>query len=168
MAAVHLRLTPYWRRGLIYAGLTLELSGCAHAPAWWPWRAPERKIAVAPAVPREPPPRARKPHHPHRAARQPAPPIEVAMIDPASLVGLKRPAVTRMLGAPFKTTKDEMSLVWIYAAEGCALRIYFYPDLKTSDFHVLKYTLAGEDGKTLEDDAPCRRKLLAVRDHDTG
>jgi len=168
MSAVRVRLAPQWRGVLLGAGLMLALGGCAETPDWLPWHKRAEETPVQAATPQPPPPEPHKPRPQHRTAPEPKPPVEIAMIDPATLVGMKRPAVTRMLGAPNATSKDEMSLVWTYAADGCALKVYFYPDLKTADFHVLKYTLADEAGKPLDDEAPCRRKLLTVRDRDAG
>ncbi len=161
------------RNMLVVVGLGALLSGCAHTPEWAPWyKAPEKQAARSePAVPElrktqsEKPARRRVPRH---SERKPAPEPQLAMIDPDSLVGMKPPAVGRLLGQPAAIAKEELSLVWTYKADDCALKVYFYPDIKTSDFHVLKFSLAGADGKTLDDDAPCRRKLLALREHDTG
>lgn len=158
------------RQAMALAGATALLSGCAHFPNPF---APAPKAPAPP--PLQPPPITQQQQLPppapverHHAARRAKPPVRTAMIDPNMLVGLMRPAVVRLLGTPTKITKDELSLIWTYTVEGCALQVYFYPDLKTADFHVLKYTLAGADGKALDADAPCRRKLLAVRENDTG
>ena len=168
MSAVRVRLAPQWRGVLLGAGLMLALGGCARTPDWLPWHKPAEETHIQPAAPQPPVPEPRKPRPQRHTAPEPKPPVAVAMIDPAAMVGMKPPAVTQLLGAPNVTSKDEMSLVWTYAADGCALKVYFYPDLKTADFHVLKYTLADEAGKPLDDEAPCRRRLLAVRDHDAG
>ncbi len=165
---------PSWasrcRQALVVAGAAALIGGCAHLPNPF---APEQKNAPAPAAPpapavSEPPQEQPAPAAPRRPARRTKPPVQTAMIDPNSLVGLKRPDVVRLLGMPTRVAKDELSLIWTYAVEGCALQVYFYPDLKTADFHVLKYTLADADGKALDADTPCRRKLLAIRENDTG
>jgi hypothetical protein len=162
------------RRNVVLAvGLSAFLGGCTHVPTWVPWYKPPAKPIAKPepAVPEMP--KSASEEHPRkhvtrRSARKAVREPQVAMIDPDSLVGMKPPAVSRMLGQPAAIAKEELSLVWTYRADGCALKVYFYPDIKTSDFHVLKFSLAGADGKTLDDDAPCRRKLLALREHDTG
>ena len=158
-----------WRNTVLGVGLCALLSGCANAPTWAPWYKPPPAPVTEPAVP----PAEMKPVHTHprhvrRRVTPPEPAPQIAMIEPNTLVGKKRSAVTRLLGAPARITKEEMSYVWIYEADGCALKVYFYPDLKTSTFHVLKFSLADPQGKPLDSDASCRRKLLAVRDHDTG
>ena len=162
---------PGWRKALLGLGfgLATALGGCAHAPSWVPWHksepAPPPHSEPTPPPPPAEPPRKPKPRH---VERRPQPQRQVAMVDPTALVGMKPTAVGKLLGSPSSIAKDELSLVWTYAADGCALKVYFYPDLKTTDFHVLKFSLAGADGKKLDADAPCRRKLLAVRDHDAG
>lgn len=161
-----------WRMALVCAGLAAGLSACSHTSAWLPWH--KKEVPPQPqaqAEPAPPPaheePRHRKPVHPASPRKAEAEP-QIAMVDPNTLAGLTPPAVTRLLGPPAGTSKDEMSLVWTYTADGCALKVYFYPDIKTSDFHVLKFSLAGADGKPLDADAPCRQKLLALRANDAG
>jgi hypothetical protein len=154
-------------------GLCALVGGCTAAPDWAPWtKQPETESrAREPAVPelRKPTPR---PHHhkssAHRAERKRVKEPEVTMLDPGTLVGMKPQSVAHALGEPAAIAKENLSLVWTYRADGCALNVYFYPDIKTSDFHVLKFSLAGADGKTLDANAPCRRKLLALRENDTG
>lgn len=170
MASGRVRPASLWRSALLCLGLTALASGCARLPVWFPGHTPAKAARPPAAVAKARPasqPRHRKPmHRPERPSA--APPAQVAMIDPKALVGKKPPVVSGLLGAPSSIAKDEMSLVWTYRAEGCALKIYFYPDLKTSDFHVLKFSLADADGKPLDADAACRQKLLALRTHDTG
>lgn len=168
MPGVRVRLSPDWRGALFVAGLSVVLAGCASTPDWVPWHKPVQQADSRPTAPHGPRSEPQKPKAPARSASKPKEPVKVAMIDPTVLVGLKRPAVAALLGKPSATSKDEMSLVWSYVANGCALKVYFYPDLKTANFHVLKYTLANEDGKPLDKNAPCRRKLLAVRAQNAG
>ena len=173
MAKGRKRLAPYWRGALISAGLAVALGGCTHWPEWVPWYKPAETAKAEPAVPAVPPSEeTRKPHiahpAPHHTEPPPPPEPQIAMADPDTLVGMKPDAVSKLLGPPANIVKAELSLVWTYSADGCALKVYFYPDLKTSDFHVLKFSLAGAGGKTLDKDDPCRRKLLALKTHDTG
>lgn len=155
-----------WRAALIGAAAAAALSGCSHLPDWLTGqKQPEQTATVPAAVPAPPQP---APHKPKvkSVARHPEAPVEVASLDPATLVGLRPPAVTRILGAPERTSKDEMSLVWTYGAQDCVLQVYFYPDLNTTDFHVLKYSLAGGDGKPLDAADPCLRKILSAKNDD--
>lgn len=168
MVRGYARPESIWRSAGM-AALCAGLSSCAHAPNWMPWhRTPPAAQSQAAAPARSPKETRRPTRHSEHRARPTEHPAQVAMIEPANLVGKKRSDVTRLLGAPDRISKDDPSLVWTYEADGCALRIYFYPDLKTSAFHVLKFSLAGADGKPLDADAPCRRKLLAMRENDTG
>lgn len=175
MAKGRRRLAQHGRNALLCAGLAVTLGGCAQMHAWFPWLpwqepAPEAE-AAPPETPLPPPPEPEKPKAVKRApakAAEPPPEPEIAMVDPDTLVGMRPDAVGKLLGTPDSIGKEEMSLIWTYSADGCALRVYFYPDLKTSDFHVLKFSLAGEDGKPLDKEAPCRRKLLALKTNDAG
>lgn len=175
MARGHAQYAPQWQAGVACTLLAVMLSGCAHTPEWAPWHKPE-PAPVAEQQPQPLPQPAEEPHHhkparptPHKAdAPAPAETRQVAMVNPNALVGMRPAAVTGLLGSPAGTTKDELSLIWTYAADGCVLKVYFYPDLKTADFHVLKFTLADGDGQPLDEEAPCRRKLLAMKANDTG
>ena len=90
------------------------------------------------------------------------------IIAPESLIGLRPDQVSGQLGRPKKIAKDGPGLVWRYVAAGCGLNVYFFPDLKTNEFHVLKFSLEGADGKALDVNAPCRRQLLALKDQNAG
>ena len=170
-----MRLARHGRKALLCAGLAVTLGGCAQLDEWFPWlpwaKPAEQAQAAPEAAPPPPPAEAEKPKPVKRAPAKPAAPPpepEIAMVDPGTLVGLRPGAVGKLLGTPDSIAKQEMSLIWTYSADGCALKVYFYPDLKTSDFHVLKFSLAGEDGKPLDKEAPCRRKLLALKTNDAG
>jgi len=170
---IALRRSPARKARWLLLGLAPALGGCAQLSNWFD----QPKAAVHETV-EHPAPRAREAVHRARPAvrrSEPAPapadqpaPAQVASIDPQSLVGLTEPAVTRLLGAPGQTTKDQMSLVWSYGGEGCVLKVYFYPDLKTAAFHVLKYSVTGADGKPLIDAAPCLRQIQSARNDDRG
>ncbi len=160
---------PRW----LLAGFVLTLGGCTQLSSWFdqPKAAPAPQTAEVPA-PRvhEPVPRPRYTHR-HEPARTPAAPPptqQVASIDPQSLVGLTAPAVTKLLGAPGWTSKDQMSLIWTYGGENCVLKVYFYSDLKTAAFHVLKYSVNDANGQPLADAAPCLRQIQSARSNDRG
>ena len=167
----HTRLQSRWLAMLLGLATCVVLSGCATLPGWLPWHLSPKPAAAARAAggSAEPQSAERRPKLRHTARRPEPPaeaPVEVASIDPNTLVGLRPPAVSKLMGSPAKTAKDEMSLVWTYATEGCALAIYFYPDLKTTNFHVLKYSFSDADGKPLAPADPCARKLLTARSND--
>ena len=166
----HTRLQSRWPALLLGLAACALLNGCATLPGWVPWHTSSKPAApAARAAEPQGPERRPKPRHTVRRPEPPAEaPVEVASIDPNTLVGLRPPAVSKLLGSPAKTAKDEMSVVWTYGTEGCALTIYFYPDLKTTNFHVLKYSFSDAAGKPLAPADPCARKLLAARSNDAG
>ncbi len=170
---IALRRPPARRLRWLLLGFVLALGGCAQISNWFdrPKAAPPEAIEAP--TPRAQPVRRPRPPAPHRseAAVKPAEPpqtTQVASIDPRSLVGLTAPDVSRLLGAPGKTLMDQMSLIWTYDGEGCVLRIYFYPDLKTAAFHVLKYSVDGANGQPLADAMPCLRQIQSARSDDRG
>ena len=159
----------------------LALSSCASLNPFAPHRRPaaastpplvlSQPHPPAAAVP-EPTPR---PFHPHPATRRHPLAAEArvprprrTMIVPESLIGLRPDQVSGQLGRPRKIAKDGPGLVWRYVAAGCGLNVYFFPDLRTNQFHVLKFSLEGADGKALDVNAPCRRQLLALKDPNAG
>ncbi len=158
------RLASGWRTVSLGVSAAIFLNGCAHMPDWVTGHKdagqPPDTVAAAPVPPPPVPHRTRPKSTAHRPD---APPVQVASIDPATLVGKKPVAVTRILGTPERINRDEMSLIWTYAADGCVLQVYFYPDLNTTDFHVLKYNLAGGDGKPLTAADPCMREILSMK-----
>ncbi len=111
-----------------------------------------------------PPPPLRHPLPPEARAARP----RKTVITPESLIGLRPDQVSGQLGRPRKIAKDGPGLVWHYVAAGCGLNVYFFPDLKTNQFHVLKFSLEGAGGKALDVNAPCRRQLLALKDPNAG
>lgn len=155
-------------------GPALALGGCAQLSSLFD----QPKAATPTETVEVPTPRAREPvrrprppvrhHEPARTPAEPPPTQQVASIDPQSLVGLTAPAVTKLLGAPGWTAKDQMSLIWTYGGENCVLKVYFYPDLKTAAFHVLKYSVDDANGQPLADAAPCLRQIQSARSNDRG
>lgn len=161
---------PYgWCAASLGMSAAILLNGCAQMPDWVTGHKdagqPPDTVAAAPAPPPPAPHKARPKSTAHHAD---APPVQVASIDPATLVGLKPVAVARVLGTPERISKADMSLVWTYAADDCMLQVYFYPDLNTTDFHVLKYSLAGGDGKPLPAADPCLREILSMKNDEPG
>lgn len=112
-----------------------------------------------PAQVHEPPPA--KPEKPEKLER-------LASVDPNSLIGLEPPAVEKLLGSPSKITKSDLSLVWVYSGAGCAFQIFFYPDVKTSAFHALKYGGIDGVGGSLMTSQPCIRDILVAKTNAPG
>lgn len=169
MGRVWGRLPSGWRIASLCVSAAVLLNGCAH---WPDWLTGHKEDAQAPATtvaaPVPPPPVPHKSRSKPAVHRPEAPPVQVASIDPATLVGLKPVAVTRILGTPERISKADMSLVWTYAAADCMLQVYFYPDLNTTDFHVLKYSFAGGGGNPLPAADLCLREILSMKNDEPG
>lgn len=120
--------------------LATTLSGCAAVDKMKNWFDPSPKpqpVAAAPVAPAPLP--SVKPKRQVRETRDSKLPEKVAAIDPNSLIGMDPSAVEKLLGAPVSAARSDVSLVWTYASPGCSFRVFFYPDLKTSSFHALKF-----------------------------
>ena len=92
-------------------------------------------------------------------------PEQVAAIDPDRLIGLDPQAVEKLLGAPAAITKGDPSLVWTYAGLGCSFQIIFYPDIKTTLFHALKYMDVSDSDAKVQDSRTCVRNTLTARNN---
>ena len=138
------------------------LAGCAGKPttsatATPPEPAAEAPPAQAPAkipVPkRKPMPPssassatigAPEPLHPEQAPS--APSTEPATTPPAvSLDGLEASAVAARLGPPQVQAESPPAVVWRYAADDCAVDVYFYKDLKSGALRALFVDVKGDD-----------------------
>lgn len=140
---------------ILFAGSVVFLAGCAAIDG-------DKKQPPAPTPRPNPVIAAPAPAKPQRKTAREEPreakePERVAAINPKSLLGLAPAAVQKLLGAPSSITKSDPSLVWTYAGQGCSFQIVFYPDLKTEDFHALKY------GSSTGDNNSCIRNILTVK-----
>jgi len=124
---------------------------------------PQAARSEAPPTPAPRPKPAPAPKPPVAKAKENPHPVRIATIDPDSLIGLPPEEVGRILGAPQKSDRQDIALVWTYNAENCALRIFFYPSIKTSAFQVLKYSGINSRGAPLDAGQPCIRRILTVR-----
>ena len=128
---------------------------------------------MASLMSRMPPrPRAPRPARPRPAQRPPATPAsivppaltpQVQPIAPATLVGFSFDSVLEVLRMPDTVEKNALSVVWTYAEADCTLQLYFYPDIQTTIFHVLKYDLKSAKGEKLSDTGACMQPLMAMR-----
>jgi hypothetical protein len=107
------------------------------------------------------PPQRLPPRDPHA----PKEPEKLASIDPKSLIGLEPGAVQTLLGAPSSVHKGEPTLIWSYDRPGCSFRVIFYPDLKTTSFHALKYIGVDRNGGAIDSSQSCIRDILTARDN---
>ena len=154
---------------------SVSLEGCSvlHHVGDWFERGPKPATSVAakPVTPPTEPPPTQLPK-PKPFAREPAkpekPPERLAEVDPNTLIGLDPPAVEKLLGSPSRVSKSDISLVWTFSAPSCSFQIFFYPDLKTSAFHALKYGGADGNGAQLAMSELCIRGILTAKSNAPG
>lgn len=134
---------------------------------------PNEMMASARPRPRPPAPMT-QPARPRPAQRPPGTPAsivpptlgsapQVPPITPATLVGYSFDSVLEVLRMPDTVEKNALSVVWTYAEADCTLQLYFYPDIQTTVFHVLKYDLKSAKGEKLSDTGACMQPLMAMR-----
>ena len=105
---------------------------------------------------RRPPPRGAK--EPPKEAPKELPPAPA----PATLVGFDYAGVLKVLRKPDSTQNSALSVVWVYADSDCTLQLFFYPDIETKTFHLLKYDLKNSEGERLDGGA-CMQQFVAMR-----
>ncbi len=88
---------------------------------------------------------------------------QVQPIAPAELVGFSFDSVLEVLRKPDMVEKNALSMVWTYAEADCTLQLYFYPDIETTVYHLLKYDLKSAKGEKLNDTGACMQPLMAMR-----
>lgn len=112
---------------------------------------------IPPPTPR---PRPNRPPAPKPQEEPPSPsPPKVVIGD---LVGSDFSAVLHVLRSPDTVNNDNLSVVWTYAPPGCTLRLFFYPDIKTTVFHLLKYDFRNSSGEMLMPGDACMDSMLAA------
>lgn len=154
------------------------LGGCAllHDVGQWFHHdsPPPPAIAMPVETPPPPPTQVPKPKPALREAARPEKPEKpeklerLAEVDPNSLIGLDPPTVEKVLGTPSKISKSDISLVWTFSAPNCSFQIFFYPDLKTSAFHALKYGGVDGNGAQLAMSELCIRGILTAKTNAPG
>lgn len=119
----------------LWLGLAMSLSACAFLedlqskPVPAPEPAPKPAVATpAPAPVATPAPRL-----------PPGPPPPRPQFDLQGLIGLGEQDVAAVLGDPRQVRNDPPAMVWDYQANGCAMSLFFYLDLKSQDFRTLAY-----------------------------
>jgi len=111
------------------------------------------------AVPRRPAPS-------RQASVQPSnPPVSAAprTVEPAELVGYNFDSVLAVFRQPDAVEKNALSVVWTYAGSDCTLQLFFYPDIQTAVFRLLKYELKGNSGEKLNESGACMQPMMAMR-----
>jgi hypothetical protein len=124
----------------------------------------------------EPPATSTTPPTPMAAPRRPAPPRQASLqpptppasatprtVEPADLVGFNFDSVLGVLRQPDAVEKNALSVVWTYAGSDCTLQLYFYPDIQTAVFRLLKYELKGTSGEKLNESGACMQPMMAMR-----
>lgn len=71
-------------------------------------------------------------------------------------------SILHVLRSPDSVNNDNLSVVWTYAPPGCTLRLFFYPDIKTTVFHLLKYDFRDSAGDMLMPGDACMDSMLAA------
>jgi hypothetical protein len=127
--------------------------------------APASEPQVASAMP---PPRNAAPRRPapmrQASAQPPSPPAAAPRtVEPAELVGYNFDSVLAVLRQPDAVEKNALSVVWTYSGPDCTLQLYFYPDIQTTVFRLLKYELKGSTGEKLNDGGACMQPMMAMR-----
>jgi hypothetical protein len=101
------------------------------------------------------------------SAQPPATPPVVApprTVEPAELVGFNFDSVLEVLRQPDAVEKNALSVVWTYAGSQCTLQLYFYPDIQTAVFRLLKYELKDSSGGKLNGGGACMQPMMASKD----
>jgi len=87
---------------------------------------------------------------------------EPAVVAPADLVGFDFSAVLQVLRKPDSVQSSALSIVWTYSEPSCTLQLFFYPDIQTKVFHLLKHDLKGAADGSAERDA-CMRDIMVAK-----
>ncbi len=95
--------------------------------------------------------------------RPPLPKLaETVIVEPADLVGFDFSSVLQVLRKPDTVQSNALSVVWTYTEPSCTLQLFFYPDIQTKIFHLLKHDLKGAADGGTERNA-CMRDIMAMK-----
>ncbi len=92
----------------------------------------------------------------------PPPPKPEPEIKPAELVGLEFAGVLKVLRKPDTVHDAVLPVVWSYAEADCTLQLYFYPDIQTTRFHLLKYDLKEAAKQEASGTSGCMRRFAVT------
>ena len=123
--------------------------------------------AVRPVKP-APHEKKRRAQNTQQVASAHVPPAKGSTIDPGRLIGMAPAAVRELLGPPLKVENYDLSREWVYASNGCSFRLFFYPNLNTAAFRVLKYGGNDGNGELMDVSDVCIRHILTARKNATG
>jgi hypothetical protein len=178
--------TRYGERALVLCAVAMT-AGCSYIPWFQTKPAPPPPMPAPVAVPdvmaeatveapeltkpeTEAPPGRQSNARTRLASRRPAPPKdtkppvkEAPAVAPAELVGSDYAAVLKVLRRPDSVDMSALSVVWSYAESDCRLQLFFYPDIETTTFHVLRYDLKNAAGGKLSNTNACMHQFMAAR-----
>jgi hypothetical protein len=101
-----------------------------------------------------------------RVAPPKQPPVpklaESAVVAPDDLMGFDFSSVLQVLRRPDTVQSNALSVVWTYTEPSCTLQLFFYPDIQTKIFHLLKHDLKSAADGAAERNA-CMRDIMAMR-----
>ena len=178
------RAVPRQARNIRLAAslLTLALVAGCYGPADDPG---PRAVAAAPAVESAPPPPVAMPRTkpgqtiakvetapvapPAAATPENEAPAKAAATtdatpdaDPEDLVGMDEPMVEATLGLPSTARDVPPAIIWHYLANDCVVSVYFYLNLESQVFQVLRYEIVPRTTATI-DGATCYQSLNQAR-----
>jgi hypothetical protein len=87
---------------------------------------------------------------------------EPAVFAPADLVGFDFPSVLQVLRRPDSVQTSALSVVWTYSEPSCTLQLFFYPEIKTRIFRLLKHDLKSAAEGDAERMA-CMRDMMVMK-----
>jgi hypothetical protein len=117
-------------------------------------RTPSKEEMAKPRPPRKP----AAPQGPAAPKASGLPPIV-----PADLIGSDFAGVLHVIRQPDMVQTSALAIVWTYSEPVCKLQLYFYPDIETTTFHVLKYDLRDAAGDRLENTGQCMQRIMVAR-----
>ena len=135
--------------------------------------APQRAEVPQPRPPRMAslrPPNREPPRTPAVPAKKPTPPAREAegpTIAPGELVGSDFMSVLHVLRKPDTVQSSALSVVWTYSQAECTLQLFFYPDIQTKVFRLLKYDLKSDAGENSADRSACLHDIMAVKNDES-
>ena len=89
-------------------------------------------------------------------------PAQPLVLAPADLVGFDFSSVLQLLRRPDTVRTNALSIVWTYSEPSCTLQLFFYPDIQTRIFRLLKHDLkSGTDGEA--ERKACMRDIMAMK-----
>ena len=153
-----------WLSRPILAAVAAALAGCAVVEELEDALTPHDQVPVQQsAVPTASAEAAGTGQSPEDAAADdiPRPKRKPEIVDPKTLVGLDKTAVAALFGEPHRIIMSEPAIILSWQADGCEMRLYFYPDVADRTFRALTYEINAPEGQqkvVLQDTCASRLK----------